>query len=163
MTHPGDVPEMVEQARLLEQAIGLAVALHAGQTDKAGAPYILHPLRVMLAMRTLEEKTVAVLHDVVEDCPAFTLDRLSGFPAPIVEAIDALTRREGESYTTFIQRLAPNRLARAVKLEDLFDNMNLSRLPEITDAVVRRHDKYARAHRFLSDFPALSPTGRGER
>jgi (p)ppGpp synthase/HD superfamily hydrolase len=113
----------------LEQAIALAARAHEGQIDKGGETYILHPLRVMLRMETPEERLVAILHDVVEDTPV-TLEELRarGFDARVLEAVDCLTRREGESYDAFIQRIKPNPLARRVKLGDLEDNLNLTRL-----------------------------------
>lgn len=90
----------------LERAIGLAATMHAGQLDKGGAPYILHSLRVMLAMSTDEERIVAVLHDVMEDCQAFGPERISqgGFSEAVVDALIALTRRPGETYADFIAR-----------------------------------------------------------
>ena len=71
----------------LERAIAIAAAAHAGQLDKGGAPYILHPLKVMLRMTSLEERIVAVLHDVVEDC-GLSLDdlRKEGFSEAAVMA-----------------------------------------------------------------------------
>jgi (p)ppGpp synthase/HD superfamily hydrolase len=60
----------------LERAIAIAAEAHAGQVDKAGAPYVLHPLRMMLRMSSIDERIVAVLHDVCEDCPGWTFDRL---------------------------------------------------------------------------------------
>src|SRR5215217_9307971 len=112
----------------IEDAIKLALEKHHGQTDKAGEPYILHPLRVMAQMQTEVEQIVAVLHDVVEDSDV-TLDdlRRMGYSEEIVTAIDHLSRRDGESYDNFIQRIKPNPLALRVKLGDLRDNMDLRR------------------------------------
>jgi guanosine-3',5'-bis(diphosphate) 3'-pyrophosphohydrolase len=111
----------------LEQAIALAASAHAGQLDKAGQPYILHPLRVMLAFKPTEvdEQIAAVLHDVVEDTH-LTLDalRLYGLPDHLVDAIDALTKRKaaGETYRDYVRRLAGNRIARRVKVADITHN-----------------------------------------
>jgi hypothetical protein len=111
------------EADLLTQAFRIAVEAHAGQTDKLGEPYMLHPVRVMLMGETSEERIVGLLHDVVEDCADWPLNRLSAiFPPQIVEAIDALTRRRGESYADFIARVKSNPLATAVKLYDIRDN-----------------------------------------
>lgn len=131
----------------LERAIAIAAEAHAGQADMAGAPYILHPLRVMLRMTTEDERIAAVLHDVVEDCPAFPIDRLAvaRFSPDVLAALDALTRREGESYGDFIERAGANPLARRVKLADLADNSDLSRLPNPGPADFRRQEKYRRA------------------
>lgn len=130
----------------LDLAIEVAAKAHAGQEDKGGAPYILHPLRVMLAVKP-EDRIVAVLHDVVEDSQAYTLAFLGalGFSPTVIEALDALTRREGESYADFIKRCGENDVARRVKMADLNDNMQLCRIPKPTLADAKRVDKYARA------------------
>ncbi len=137
----------------LEDAIVLAVQAHAGQVDKVGQPYILHPLRVMLRLVDPTARVVAVLHDVVEDTRG-TLDdlRRGGFSAEVVEAVGLVTRREGESYEAFIERLAPNPLARAVKLADLEDNMDTSRLPAITEKTRERLERYRKAVARLREF-----------
>ncbi len=113
----------------LERAIAIAATAHEGQKDKAGRTYILHPLRVMMKMETDTEMTVAVLHDVVEDC-GVTLDELRarGFSEEVLRAIDDVSRRKGESYGKFIDRSLRNPLARKVKIADLEDNMDLKRI-----------------------------------
>lgn len=121
----------------LEQAIQVAAEAHKGQTDKAGEPYILHPLRVMLRGRTEAERIVGVLHDVVEDSKDWSLHRLSNlFRSELVAAVSTLTKREGEPYEAFIARIASaSVLARRVKIFDLQDNCNLHRLgSKVTDA-----------------------------
>lgn len=128
----------------LEKAIKLATEVHTGQLDKGGQPYILHPLRVMLKMQTNEERIVAVLHDVLEDGTALSLYQ-SGFSENIVEAVKALTRGKRESYEDYIARLAPNQLARTVKLRDLEDNMDLQRIPIVSSLDLDRWRKYALA------------------
>ncbi len=135
----------------LEDAIALAVRHHAGQKDKAGEPYILHPLRVMMSFSTERERVVAVLHDIVEDTEA-TLNYLlhQGYDEEIVQAVDRLTRRSNEPYDVFIKRISSNPLANRIKLADLKDNMDLSRLKNITEKDTRRQDKYAAAVLFLS-------------
>lgn len=134
----------------LERAIQIAVAAHAGQVDKAGAPYILHPLRMMMRGRTPEEQTVAVLHDVVEDSD-WTLDRLraEGFSEAVVTAIDHLTRRDDETYDAFVARAAKHPLARWVKLLDLEDNMDVRRLDTLTEKDQARLSRYLRARKAL--------------
>jgi len=114
--------------------------------DKAGAPYVLHPLRVMLRMSTSEERMAAVLHDVVEDTD-WTLERLrgEGFSDAVVAAVDALTRRADEDYETFVRRAAVNPIARRVKLADLQDNSDLSRIAHPTDRDYERLERYRRA------------------
>ena len=116
----------------LERAIEIAAAAHAGQTDKAGAPYISHPLRVALGFiraRDEERAIIAVLHDVIEDSAITATDlRGEGFSKAIVEAVEALTRPEGEPYREFILRAAANELAKPVKVADLKDNLSHARL-----------------------------------
>ncbi len=137
----------------LDTAIKLATDAHAGQVDKAGQPYVLHPLRVMLAMKTTDERIVAVLHDVVEDT-SWTCDDLywqHGFKPEIVMAVAALTRGKNEDYFDFIRRLAPNPIARAVKIADIRDNLDAIRgLAEDTKATVRA-EKYRRALDMLEE------------
>jgi (p)ppGpp synthase/HD superfamily hydrolase len=135
----------------LERAIALAATAHEGQLDKAGAPYILHVLRVMLRLQNPEERMAAVLHDIVEDC-GWTLDRLraEGFPEAVVTGVDAVTRREAESYEEFVLRAKAHPIGRRVKMADLEDNADLTRLPEITDRDRARLDKYHRAMEALS-------------
>ena len=144
----------------LEKAIGIAVEAHRGQTDRAGAPYILHPLRVMARVNTEAEKIVAVLHDVVEDTD-WTLDRLSkeGFSSAVVRAIDCVTKREGETYEDFVKRSAENPLARRVKLADLEDNMDLRRNQTFTSKDLERLNKYRRAWEFLTQLEAGKADG----
>lgn len=112
----------------LEQAIALAAKAHSGQVDKAGKPYILHPLRVMLAVSDAA-KVCAVLHDVVEDCPGYDLRMLnrSGFSSDVVAAVEALTRRDWEEYEDYLDRVMGNPLALEVKVADLRDNLDASR------------------------------------
>jgi (p)ppGpp synthase/HD superfamily hydrolase len=136
----------------LEHAIALAAKAHAGQTDKAGAPYILHPLRMMLRLSTPEERMVAVLHDVVEDC-GWTLEglRAEGFSLTVVAGVEAVTKREGESYEAFVLRAAQNPVGRRVKLADLEDNSDLSRIANPTAKDIERVEKYRKAIKLLQD------------
>ncbi|MEX0684477.1 MAG: hypothetical protein WD267_05660 [Balneolales bacterium] len=103
----------------LEHAITIATKAHAGQIDKAGAPYILQPLRVMLIFTQRDEQITAVLHDVVEDSD-WTLDglRKEGFSEQVIVAVDALTRQPIESYEDFLERASDNAIAKKVKLAD---------------------------------------------
>jgi hypothetical protein len=143
-----------ESREALERAIALAVEKHAGQVDKAGTPYILHPLRVMLTVTGEYERMAAVLHDVVEDC-SITLDELRarGLPEPVVEAVAALTKRDDEkgadSYFDFVERAGQNDIARTVKLADIADNMDLSRIESPTKEDLARVERYRRAKKLL--------------
>jgi (p)ppGpp synthase/HD superfamily hydrolase len=134
----------------LERAIEIAAKAHAGQLDKAGQPYILHPLRVMLAMDSDAARVVAVLHDVVEDTPV-TPESLAaeGFATEIVAAVEALTRRRGESRMAAAARAAANPLTRRVKLADNADNLDLSRIPNPTERDFARMREYARVRELL--------------
>ena len=130
----------------LEDAIALAVEAHKGQRDKAGQTYILHPLRVMMRLETEAERMAAVLHDVVEDTP-YTLERLRelGYPPEVLLALECLTKREGESYEAFIERVRPHPLARRVKLADLEDNMDVRRLVSVGPREAERLARYRAA------------------
>ena len=131
---------------MLEQGMIVAAKAHMGQLDKGGQPYILHPVRVMLQCKTIEEKTVAMLHDVLEDTPVTVADlRQAGFPEEVVDAVVCLTKGEQEDYMTYIERVCKNPLAMRVKLADLADNMDLKRLPGLTPRDFRRLEKYIRA------------------
>lgn len=130
----------------LARAIALAAQYHEGQTDKGGRPYIFHPLRLMLKALTEEEQIVAVLHDTIEDTDLALDDlRREGFSDEIVEAIDRLSRRDDETYHEFILRIKENRLAARVKILDIQDNMDLTRIKKPSDKDRKRLEKYSRA------------------
>lgn len=129
----------------LERAIEIAAKAHAGKKDKAGAPYILHPIRVMLKLSSPEEQITAVLHDVVEDSEWTLADiRREGFSETIVAAIGSVTRRKDESYNQVVLRAAANAIGRRVKLADLEDNCDLSRIANPTKHDQERIEKYRR-------------------
>jgi (p)ppGpp synthase/HD superfamily hydrolase len=136
----------------LEDAIELAVKAHRGQVDKAGQPYVLHVLRVMMRVEEEPERMAAVLHDVVEDTP-YTLDDLRkiGFAEEVVAAVDSLTRRDGESYEDFVTRAGKDPIARRVKIADLEDNMDLRRAKGWGEKDVERLKRYAAAWQQLKD------------
>lgn len=130
----------------LERAIAIAATAHAGQVDKGGAPYILHPLKVMLRVNSLEERIVAVLHDVVEDCGiSFDDLRKEGFSEAVLSAIESVTKVPGESYEDFVERAAQNPIGRVVKLADLEENSDLSRIASPSWEDLERVEKYRRA------------------
>ena len=130
----------------LDRAIELAKQHHEGQTDKAGKPYIEHPLRVMNQVESEEEKIVAVLHDIVEDTDISLDDlRSEGFSEEVVSAVECLTKQDGENYDSYIERISFNPLAVKIKLADLEDNRDLTRLPEVTDKDLERVEKYDKA------------------
>lgn len=136
---------------MLDKAIQCAVKAHAGQKDKAGAPYILHPLRIMMKMDSQAGMIAAMLHDVVEDSSVTLADlRAEGFSEEVIAAVDHLTRREGEAYEIFINRLRHNPLAVKVKLADLEDNMDIRRIENVTGRDIERIQKYQAAREKLS-------------
>ena len=127
----------------LERAIELALDAHRGQTDKAGRPYILHPLHLMQQFEDQETMMAAVLHDAVEDADLTLEDLLQeGFSADVVRAVDALTHREEESYDDYITRVQTHPIARLVKLADLEHNMDIRRMSKVRDRDLARIDKY---------------------
>jgi (p)ppGpp synthase/HD superfamily hydrolase len=134
----------------LERAIEIAAAAHTGQVDKAGQPYILHPLRVMLRMSTVHERMAAVLHDIVEDTPVTLVQlRAAGFPPAVVAAVDALTKRPGESRLEAARRAAADPVALEVKLADNAENMDISRIPQPTPRDFARLKEYEEVRALL--------------
>jgi GTP diphosphokinase / guanosine-3',5'-bis(diphosphate) 3'-diphosphatase len=137
----------------LERAIEIAARAHAGQTDKAGQPYILHPLRVMLAVNSLPEKMAAVMHDVVEDTNVTLADLQSeGFAPEVLAAINALTKTTGETRIAAAQRAVVNPIARVVKLADVADNMDLSRISKPTEKDYARIKEYEQVRSIILTF-----------
>ena len=135
-----------KEKSFLVRAIELAKQHHEGQTDKAGKPYIEHPLRVMSQVESEEKKIVAVLHDIVEDTDISLDDlRSEGFSEEVVSAVECLTKQDGENYDSYIERISFNPLAVKIKLADLEDNSDLTRLPEVTDKDLERLEKYDKA------------------
>ena len=135
----------------IERAIKIAVDAHLGQKDKAGAPYILHLLRVMAGVEGESEKIVAILHDIVEDT-SITIEDLEseGFSDEICAGVHAMTKIDGEDYDAYLQRVKHNPIAHHVKLADLKDNMNLLRLPELSPELFQKYSKYHQAWQYLT-------------
>jgi (p)ppGpp synthase/HD superfamily hydrolase len=137
----------------LERAIAIAAEAHAGQKDRAGAPYILHPIRLMIQMDSENAMMAAVLHDVVENS-VWILDdlRKEGFSNEVLNAVDSLTHRdkEGEDYWDYIKRAGSDLIALKVKLADLLDNLNPNRLNKVTNEDEKRFERYRKAQQMLS-------------
>ena len=134
---------MQDLEMLLIFAIAIANQAHAGQLDKAGKPYISHPLTVMAQMDTLETKIVAVLHDAIEDSDLAIADLVrQGFPKFITDAIAAITKLKGEQYADYILRVKSNAIARQVKIADVTHNMDISRIVNPTEKDFQRLEKY---------------------
>lgn len=140
----------ISSKQLLEKALQIATEAHEGQVDKAGAAYIFHPIRVANRCSTDEERIVSLLHDTIEDTnitPEYLLSE--GFPRNIVDAILSVTRKDDESYEDFIKRSRLNDIGRQVKLHDLEDNLDITRLHQITEKDIARLNKYLSAYRYL--------------
>ena len=137
---------------ILDRAKEIAKAAHEGQVDKAGKPYIEHPMRVMKMGKTVEEKIAGVLHDVVEDSEwTFEMLEKEGIPKDVMDALRCVTKlSEDEDYDHFISRVKTNPLAVKVKLNDLKDNMDITRLEEVTEKDLARLNKYIRAYKQLT-------------
>ena len=141
------MPEFITAKKISPELLDLAIAIahqaHAQQVDKAGQPYINHPLKVMAAMDSLETKIVAVLHDAIEDSD-LTLDdlRRQGFPPIIIEAIAAITKGEQEAYGDYLARVMHNAIAHQVKIADVTHNLDISRIAHPTERDYQRLEKY---------------------
>jgi len=136
--------------KLVETSPGIALRAYAGKIDKAGREYILHPLRVMAKMDTDLERSVALLHDVLEDSDITAEELLAeGIPAEVVEAVRYLTKNDGEEYMEFVARAKKNQLATKVKIADIEDNIDVLRLASLDEQDLVRVRKYHEAWRFL--------------
>jgi (p)ppGpp synthase/HD superfamily hydrolase len=131
---------------LLSKAIKIAHDAHDEQVDKAGKPYIDHPMRVMNAVETIEEKIVGVLHDAVEDSDLTIEDLVKlGFPENLIKAIEAITKHPKEPYQSYLERVMSNPIALRVKIADMLDNMDMSRISAPTEKDWKRYEKYQKA------------------
>ena len=134
----------------IERAIELAAHHHAGQIDKSGAPYVFHPLRLMLNVKTDDERMAAVLHDIVEDTDVtFEALEAEGFSGDVIDALRALTKLNGESRIDAAHRASANPIARVVKLADVTDNMDLSRISNPTENDFARIKEYEKVKAIL--------------
>jgi (p)ppGpp synthase/HD superfamily hydrolase len=142
---------------MLERAIEVAVVAHAGQVDKNGEANILHPLRVMLAVRerggSIEQQAAAVMHDVLEDCDVPDGFLVQRFPIEICDLVDGLTKVEGEDYGSFLRRVVRTPGARLIKEADIADNYGRLHLVEDEAPRKRLATKYEEALSLLSDLP----------
>lgn len=132
-------------------AANLMFMLHSKQKDKAGHDYIFHPMRVSEQCNMIEAKTVALLHDAVEDTDlTFDTLRRYHFSEEIINGVVAVTRKDGESYADFIERASKDEIGHEVKINDLEDNMDITRLPNLTEKDWHRLNKYLHAWRYLT-------------
>lgn len=137
----------------IESAIQIACEYHRGQTDKAGFPYIFHPLRVMENVNGIQQKMAAVLHDTIEDTPLSIDDlRARGCPPAVIGAVEVLTKRAGEDHDRYLQRVVEsgNSIAIPVKWADIMDNSDPRRLQYLpVEDQQRLSVKYAHAKQLL--------------
>ncbi len=133
----------------VEAARALAERMHEGQLDKAGQPYITHPMRVASRLKSPEAQVVGWLHDTVEDTGLSLAEVEARFGPDTAGAVDAVSRREGEDWEDYLERVRANPVARQVKISDLIDNSNLGRIPHVTLRDVERQAKYNRALKTL--------------
>lgn len=133
----------------IEDALALATKAHEGQTDRAGNAYIQHPITVASFVETEKEKILALLHDTVEDTDVTNEQVREQFGDEIADALALLTHDKSEPYMDYIEKLSKNPLATAVKLADLKHNMDMSRLPEVTEKDIERQKKYEKAKQLL--------------
>lgn len=137
---------------MTRKAMALAYEAHHGQTDRSGVPYIFHPARVAEHFTNEAVACTAWLHDVVEDTDLTIQDiRLAGFGTVICDALRLLTHDKSVPYMDYVRAIAENPIAKAVKMADLQDNMDTSRLPEVDEAALKRLEKYREAYRILSE------------
>ncbi len=136
----------------IERALAIALQAHQGQVDKSGQPYILHPIRIMMRLNDDRARVTAILHDVIEDSN-ITFDDLvqAGFDSEIIEALKCLTRAANEDYYDYILRVKKNQLARKVKLADLKDNLDASRLKTLHHKDCQRMERYLSAMKILRE------------
>lgn len=141
--------------KLTRLASKIAYKAHEGQVDKAGVPYIFHPIHIAEQMDTEESCIVALLHDVAEDSD-ITIDYLSKyFSEEVMAALKILTKNENDDYVEYIKRVKTNKLATKVKLKDLKHNSDLTRLDIVTDEDRERSTKYINAIRYLEDIETI--------
>lgn len=130
-------------------ALRVAAIAHDGQYDKGGNPYILHPITVAMSVDGDDAKILALLHDVVEDTDVTNDDIRQEFGDHIADALDHLTHRKDEDYDCYIDRVMECPIAITVKLADIKNNMDLSRIPNPTIKDFNRVKKYERAKKRL--------------
>lgn len=144
----------MKKGEMLGAMLVLVTNAHAGQFDRGGKPYILHPLAVMHKLRTDDEELmcIALGHDVIEDTKTTYADlRAAGMTERVIQGIRSLTKVPGETYDEYKQRVFLNQDAMRVKLKDLMHNTDIRRLKGITDKDIARMAKY---HQFYMEILA---------
>lgn len=142
--------QRVRLNRLLNLAVEIATKAHKGQVDKGGNPYINHPTAVAESVKDTEEKIVAYLHDVIEDTDITLEDlKIMGFTKPILTALERITKEKGVSYDKYLEGVREDRISLNVKIADIKNNMDLSRIKKPTQKDFDRVEKYKKALDFL--------------
>lgn len=135
----------------LRLALNLVHTYHSNKEDKNGRVYTMHLYKVMSSGLSDKEKIVGLLHDLIEDNPPITVDYLKGlgFPEDIVAAIASLTRLDGENYNDYIERVSNNTLARKVKINDLKDNLDVTRFKSLDESNLSLLNRYLKSYHYL--------------
>ena len=137
--------------KLTMEAMKIAYAAHHGQVDKAGMPYVLHPVHLAEQMEDEYSTCVALLHDVVEDTAVTLEDLKKVFPQPVIEAVALMTHAKEEPYLEYVAKLKANPIARAVKLADIAHNSDQSRVPDMAPELRSYfREKYRAAYELLT-------------
>ena len=137
---------------LTRKAIKVAFKAHEGQTDRSGLPYILHPIHVAEQMKDEDTCVAALLHDVIEDTDMTLSDlREYGFTEPQLEAVRLLTRTEDMDYFDYVRNIVNNPIAKAVKIEDLRHNSDITRLETVSEKDLLRLEKYKKALEIIGE------------
>ena len=141
--------------KMTNKALCIAYEAHKDQVDKAGIPYIFHPIHLAEQMKDEISVCVALLHDVVEDTPVTIEELEKEFPKEVVEAVRILSREEGTDYFEYIRKVAQHPVARKVKMADLEHNSDETRMAGyenqsgVREQILKRREKYEKARRIL--------------
>ena len=138
---------------LTRKALKICAEAHAGQVDKSGLPYLLHPVHLAEQMSTEEEICAALLHDTIEDT-SLTIDdlRREGIPERVLKAVSLLTHDDRIPYLDYVKEVAKDPIARKVKLADLKHNSDLGRLDSVSEKDLKRREKYRKAAQILKEY-----------
>lgn len=144
----------IRKGQMLERMLVVMVNAHSGQYDRGGAPYALHPMKVMHYLKTDDEELqcIALGHDVIEDTKVTYKDlRDAGISERVIKGIAALTKMPGQTYDEYKECVFANVDAMKVKMADLRHNTDVRRLKGVTEKDIQRMEKY---HRFYLEIMA---------
>lgn len=137
--------------KLTRKAMVIAYNAHMNQFDKAGIPYIYHPIHLAEQMDTEIECIVALLHDVVEDTTVTFEELKNEFSAEVINVLRLLTHDKEIDYMKYIEEIKKNSVAKKIKIADIIHNSDESRLDRITEKDIIRRNKYKKALDFLKN------------